>query len=218
MENQTPKTDRGWRRKIVTFLLTLSMGFGSGTFYGRYKVPYTPPDYEGTADKCPLDGEHIISRVLDGDTIAFKWCGHEEKMRMIGMNAPEVHNSQTGVQCFGPEAAKHATGLLLNKKVRVETEDGQGDRNTRRDMHGRFLGYVFLPDGRNFAEVMIAEGYAHEEQYDKRYKYAAEFNQAEINARARNKGMWGDPRPDCADESEKTTVREPDHQKRKHRP
>jgi micrococcal nuclease len=49
---------------------------------------------------------------------------------------------------------------------------------------------VILPDGRNFAEVMIAEGYGFEFTYRLPYRYRERFKAAGREARERQRGLW----------------------------
>lgn len=193
---------------ITTLTVAGLSGIGGG-WVGRYELPYIDPVLLEKAQGCTVDGEHVITRVVDGDTQAIELCGIEETMRLIGLNTPETHDTKTGVQCYGKEAEQKAKELLLGKKVRLETDPSQSKKG--RDMHGRLLVYIHLPSGKNYAEYMIAEGFAHEERYQKAYKYEAQFKDAEQLAKAAKKGMWASD--DCADESEKTTVRMQDRKK-----
>ena len=90
------------------------------------------------------------------------------------------------VQCFGQEASAHAHELLDGQNVALELDDSQGQR----DAFGRLLAYVWLPDGRNFGEVMIAEGYAHEYTYDQPYTYLDAFMAAQDAAMVNQVGLW----------------------------
>lgn len=56
-------------------------------------------------------------------------------------------------------------------------------------LYGRLLAYVILPDGRNFAEVMIAERYGFEYTYSLPCRYRAEFQAAQRAARERERGL-----------------------------
>jgi hypothetical protein len=55
---------------------------------------------------------------------------------------------------------------------------------------GRLLAYFLLPDGRNFGEVMIADGYAHEYTYDQPYAFVDNFKAAQDVAIANQAGLW----------------------------
>jgi hypothetical protein len=90
------------------------------------------------------------------------------------------------VQCFGREASQHAHELLDGQSVSIETAPSQGYR----DIYGRYLAYIWLPDGRNCGEVMIGDGYAHEYTYRYPYVYQHEFKAAQADAMANQLGLW----------------------------
>jgi endonuclease YncB( thermonuclease family) len=129
----------------------------------------------------------MVMRVVDGDTVDVQFDnGQIERLRLIGIDPPEVVDPRKPVQCFGREASAHAHELLDRQTVAVELDPTQGDR----DVYGRLLAYAWLPDGRNFGEVMIADGYAHEYTYDRPYAYRDAFKAAEASAMATQAGLW----------------------------
>jgi micrococcal nuclease len=79
---------------------------------------------------------------------------------------------------------------LDGQVVSLEPDPSQGER----DIYGRMLAFVWLPDGRNFGEVMIADGFAHEYTYDKPYAYIDAFRAAQEFASA-NHTRWRASRP-----------------------
>ena len=90
------------------------------------------------------------------------------------------------MECFGKEAADKAKEILERKRVRLENDPTQGER----DKYDRLLRYIFLEDGTNFNKMMISEGYAFEYTYDFSYKYQKEFKDAEKEAQDKKKGLW----------------------------
>ena len=94
--------------------------------------------------------------VIDGDTVGVQLeSGTADRIRLIGIDTPEVLDPRKPVQCFGREASAHAHELLAaNRLPRAGLQPGD------RDLFGRLLAYVWLPDGRNFGEVMIGDGFA----------------------------------------------------------
>lgn len=155
-----------------------------------------------------------VVKVVDGDTIAINMNGSKETIRLIGIDTPETVDPRKPVQCFGIEASNKAKELLTGKRVRLETDPTQGER----DKYNRLLRYVFLEGGTNFSELMIREGYAHEYTYNLPYKYQEQFKQAENEARIAKRGLWADDA--CAGNTEQkaptgvttppTTTTEPD--------
>jgi endonuclease YncB( thermonuclease family) len=133
-------------------------------------------------------GPASVVRVVDGDTVDVRFSddGSTDRIRLIGIDTPEVVDPRKPVQCFGREASAHAHELLDGQAVSVETDPTQ---NTR-DAYNRLLAYLWLPDGRNFGQVMIADGYAHEYTYDLPYEYRDEFKAAQDEAMTAQAGLW----------------------------
>jgi micrococcal nuclease len=128
-----------------------------------------------------------VVRVVDGDTVDVQFGdGITERVRLIGIDTPEVVDPRKPVQCFGREASAHAHDLLDGQAVLIELDASQGDR----DVFGRLLAYVWLPDGRNFGEVMVADGFAHEYTYDQPYAYLDAFRAAQNLAVTNQAGLW----------------------------
>jgi micrococcal nuclease len=123
-----------------------------------------------------------VTRVVDGDTVVVGGV----TLRLIGIDTPETVDPRTTVQCFGREASAYAHLLLGGRSVRLEYDASQG----RLDRYGRTLAYVWMPDGRMFNQVMVADGYAHEYTYSVPYRYQAVFIAAERHARDAQLGLW----------------------------
>jgi micrococcal nuclease len=135
-------------------------------------------------DEAP---SYPVVKVVDGDTVVIKRNGKNETLRLIGMDAPETTTLRKGVvECFGKEATRRAEELLDGTAVSLETDDTQGTH----DKYDRTLAYIMLPDGRNFARVMIEEGFAHEYTYNIPYTYKKEFRAAQMEAKQKNAGLW----------------------------
>jgi micrococcal nuclease len=129
------------------------------------------------------DGPRGVVRVVDGDTVV---VAPDTTVRLIGIDTPETVDPRKPVQCFGREASAYAHLLLDGHFVWLEYDPTQG----RLDKYGRTLAYVWMPDGRLFNEVMIADGYAHEYTYDLPYRYQDTFIAAERTARESERGLW----------------------------
>lgn len=122
------------------------------------KTPTMFGPYPGRIVEAPLytNGWH------DGDTClvdldlgfafylnALDWDGHRRiSCRIFGINAPELKDPG------GNEAADFARSLApAGTRVTVISHDWD-------KYGGRFDGQITLPDGRDFASVMIASGHA----------------------------------------------------------
>ncbi len=121
----------------------------------------------------------LCTAVKDGDTIVVLIDNHiPVKVRLHGIDAPEMK------QPFGKAAKRYASTLVYHRIVTVR-EEGT-------DKYGRTLGEVTLPDGRDFSEEMLREGYAwHYKQYDQSQKLA----DLETEAHDAQRGLWADLDP-----------------------
>lgn len=140
-----------------------------------------------------------VVKVVDGDTIDISIDGKIERLRLIGLDTPETVDPRKPIQCFGIEASNKTKSMLMGKKVSIESDTTQGDR----DKYGRLLSYVFLEDGTNFNLYIIREGYAYEYTYDLPYKYQAEFKQAQVTAQLNKNGLWS---PGACEEKKTTAT------------
>lgn len=128
----------------------------------------------------------VITNVVDGDTLdVLQSDGTEQRVRLIGIDTPEVYG---GVECYGPEASERAKALIAaaGSRGRLELDDSQG----RLDRYGRLLAYVWLGDVM-LNEMLISEGYAEEYLYRTTYRYRGGFMLAEMRAQAMGLGLWG---------------------------
>jgi len=152
-------------------------------------VPHQPeqPKAETTRAVIAQPQTHLVTAVVDGDTIKVDIDGTIEAIRLIGIDTPETVDPRKPVQCFGKEASARTKELLLGKRVTLEADESQSER----DKYERLLRYVIMEDGRNFNLLMIEEGYAHEYTYDSNpYRYQSQFREAQIRAQKIRIGMW----------------------------
>lgn len=130
-----------------------------------------------------------VVKIVDGDTINVLIDGKSRPIRLIGIDTPEVVDPRKSVQCYGKEASYKLNEILSGKKVLLEADPTQGDK----DKYNRLLRFVFLEDGTNINKLLINEGYAHEYTYQSNpYKYQAEFIQTQTQARENKRGLWAD--------------------------
>ncbi len=119
----------------------------------------------------------VCVRVSDGDTININVNGETKKVRLLGIDAPELKQS------FGAESQEYLSGLILNKRITV--------KGNAEDKYGRLLGTVYL-NGENINLTMIRQGMA----WDfKQYNAGREYTAAEEEAVAARRGLWSDPAP-----------------------
>ena len=154
----------------------------------------TPAPTDTPPPPAPAPGVYPVDRVVDGDTVRIRRGGKSVALRLIGGDTPETVHPTKPVQCYGPEASAEAKRLLTGKKVRVVYDPTQGNPTgdgRRVDKYGRDLVYLELPDGRDFMEHMIEQGYAEEYRYRSDYQRMPAYQAAEAAADAADRGLWG---------------------------
>jgi micrococcal nuclease len=126
-----------------------------------------------------------VLKVSDGDTITVRLDGHTEKVRLVGIDSPELHDDRQDYRDVAYAAKNYARSLLGGETVTLDADPRQGDR----DRYGRLLRYVVLDDGTNVNEIMVRKGYAH---VYTRYNFAlkARFKLAEDEAKRGRLGVW----------------------------
>src|SRR5215204_7667816 len=105
---------------------------------------------------------------------------HASPCASSGIDTPEVVDPRAPVQCFAREASAYAHALLDGQLVSIGLDPSPDER----DRYGRSLAYLWLPDGRSFGEVMIADGFAREYTYDLPYASQGAFKAAQEQAMA----------------------------------
>jgi len=148
------------KKSVILFLIFLL----TGCLYYIYIR-----DFSTTGDAI-LSEEHVIMRVVDGDTVELE---NGEKVRLLGINTPEK-------KTYLANESLNFTKQLENKTVLVESVE--------KDKYGRTLGYVFY-NGKLFNEEILKNGFAHVYIYDDD-KYSSKFRKAEDNARNNELGIW----------------------------
>jgi micrococcal nuclease len=124
-----------------------------------------------------------VTKVTDGDTIHLSYEGSDERVRLIGVNTPEVDWYGGEAQCYGAEAGLYARRRLSGVRIRL-VFDVQ-----RRDRYGRLLAYVYLgPELFNLTLVRL--GYARADPVPPDTRFAAIFQRAQDAARQAGAGLW----------------------------
>ncbi len=136
----------------------------------------------------PLEQAEVV-RVVDGDTIIVLLDGREERLRYIGIDAPESVTPDRPVECFGNDASAENARLVDGEVVYLERDVEE------RDQFGRLLRYVYVtgPDG-DLVMVnlqLVAQGYAEAGFYPPNELHSGEMFEAERNAQNSALGLWG---------------------------
>lgn len=129
----------------------------------------------------------IVERIVDGDTIDLRIVGRDERVRLIGIDTPELHTDSGVPECFAVEAT-HFTGaeLPVGSEVRLERDI------VGRDDYGRLLAYVYRrPDDVLINELVIARGYARPLTIAPNDSFSRRFVAAAAAAESADLGLWG---------------------------
>ena len=153
-----------------------------------------------------------VVRVGDGDTITVRLGAVEEKVRLIGIDTPELDDPRHDWRHLAYRAREYARSRLAGRTV-VLTSDPLC-RN--RDKYGRLLRYVAVADGTDVNEEMIRTGYA---RAFTRFRFTRmeRYESAEEDARKSGRGRWSLPGHEAAERRPGpsligvTSCREPRH-------
>ncbi len=121
-----------------------------------------------------------VIQVIDGDTIEI---AGGEKIRYIGIDAPETVDPRKSAQCFGREASRKNKALVEGKMVRLEKDV------TERDKYHRLLRYVWVGDTFINAEL-VRQGFAYSYLFPPNIKYHDIFIKSQQEAQDARRGLW----------------------------
>ncbi|WP_217923723.1 thermonuclease family protein [Miltoncostaea oceani] len=155
----------------------------------------------GSGDGASGDGVTgaRVVRVVDGDTLIARLGGAgpggggggggEERVRLLGVDAPESVTPDRPVECFGPQAAAELRRLLPEgTPVLLAVDPSQG----REDRFGRLLAEVTREGAATTVNVqLVAEGFAEVFRGDGRGRLQPTLRSAERDARDARRGLWG---------------------------
>jgi micrococcal nuclease len=122
-----------------------------------------------------------VKWVVDGDTVVLN---DGQKVRYIGINAPELAHDDHSAEPFGEASKKFNTLLVNRKKVRLEFDKERFDR------YQRLLAYVFLKNATFVNAELLSNGYAYFLKYRPNLKYDEILLQAQRSAMSAKKGIW----------------------------
>jgi len=129
-----------------------------------------------------------VARIVDGDTLDVAVPDHHKpttRIRLWGVDTPEVTGPHTEEMYFGPQASAFTESLMSGQPVRLKLSPLH-----TRDKFGRLLAYVYHADtGEMLNEALLKTGHAYADpRFDHEYKN--EFARLEREARANQVGLW----------------------------
>lgn len=127
-----------------------------------------------------LSGETFSGKcvgVSDGDTISVMKAGRAVKIRLEGIDCPELG------QDFGTRAKQFTSALVFGKDVEV--------KEYSRDIYRRTVAGVFV-EGQDLSLALVKAGLA---WHFKKYSSDPALAEAEEQARKAKTGLWSMPNP-----------------------
>ncbi len=138
----------------------------------------------GPGGGAEVDGTGTVVSITDGDTLRLEVDGQELRVRLIGVDTPEV---SPDVECFGPEAEQALTALAPPGSTLGFTYD-----RDPRDRYDRELLYLFTTDGTLINYELVAQGYGTALRVAPNDRYWNDLQAAERAAQRDGLGLWGD--------------------------
>lgn len=179
--------------RLIPVLLAALLGWTFLTDSGRDQVnrltemvraTVTDRIAESQEDTKPSRG--TVVRIFDGDTLHVKVDGKTEKVRLLGIDAPEVRHGAEPGDCYGDRATAELRRLApRGARVRLERDPTQGDT----DVYGRQLRYLEVDQvdvGARLLKVGAATVYSNRTPIQKH----REYQRQEKSARKAGRGLW----------------------------
>ncbi len=147
---------------------------------------------DGTTEAAPPAGDGEagrVVRVVDGDTVIVTVGGADERVRLLGVDAPESVTPDRPRECYGLESSAEAARLMPNgTRVTLRFDPTQG----RRDRFDRLLAEVTTATGSSTVNEQLVEGgFAEVFRGDGRGRLQPALREAERGARDARLGLWG---------------------------
>ncbi len=172
---------------VLIILVSLSIAaFMSYNYEGR-RVPSPSPIARPTPGQVRSatiqenNETFLVTRIVDGDTFVIST---KQKVRLIGVNTPELHVATTKIpDCFGIEAKQKLSELIMGKSVALVKDISETDR------YGRLLRYVYIGDD-FINKDLVEQGYAQVDTFPPDVNHKSDFLIAQKVARENNRGLW----------------------------
>jgi endonuclease YncB( thermonuclease family) len=119
-----------------------------------------------------------VVHVVDGDTLDLAHDGSKVRVRLFGIDCPEM------AQAYGDAARRFTDDACLDKRVILKDHG--------KDKYGRVLGDVILGDGEVLNRELVKAGLA---WWYAKYSDDRELEELEQEARRSRIGLWADSSP-----------------------
>ena len=173
-----------WRRRPLLGLVLLVL-VGLVVYERGFGRLQTEDDYTRYHDKV-----FEVVNIVDGDTLDINIPDGRHpstRIRLWGVDTPEVAGSRDGAMHYGAEASAFAKRRLTGRQVRVVLSPTK-----TRGKYGRLLAYVYLvPSDVMFNELLLENGYAYAD-WRFPHPYKRQFKAIEKRACKQGVGLWAE--------------------------
>ena len=164
-------------KRVIVLVFLILVAVGVTVWY--YQRPEEPVAENVT--------EAVVNYVIDGDSLDVSFEGQEEKLRLIGIDAPERYNE---------DGSSNENGRIVQEFVKQALPQGTviyvelGEQ--QRDNYGRLLGYVYRDRGATqMLNLELLElGYCDVLTFEPNDKYEDMFIRARNKAKQEGAGFW----------------------------
>lgn len=182
---------------IIFSVIILSLGFAFSVMADEPIVIHSSGDWKWSIPfgKNYNYADILVKRVIDGDTLELE---SGERVRLIGIDTPEVHESNklhrdsqrsgediSTIQKLGKRSWDFTKKLAEGQRVSLEFDVEKYDK------YNRLLAYVYLKKEGTFVNAeIIKQGYASLMTFPPNVKYADLFTKLYQDARKNKRGLW----------------------------
>ena len=153
-----------------------------------------PPGLPQGESACRAATRVQVLDFVDGDTADVRFLegvlsGSEERIRLIGVDTPEINHSNTAnSECYGVMAWSEATEQLEDQEAWLSYDE------QCLDFFGRTLAYMSRRSDLFFLnEHLVAQGFGRALSIPPSDQFGDEFAALEIQAQEQGRGLWGEP-------------------------
>jgi micrococcal nuclease len=147
------------------------------------------------------DKETVVMEVVDGDTLDIVTMDEVHRVRVLGIDTPEVHGKNTPNEFYlkntsknrkclakiGEKASNYAKQKVKGQKINLTKDPGSDNKGS----YGRLLRYIEY-NQTSLGKELLQKGYAR--VYNSSFSKINEYRQIEKQTRKQRKGIWNE---DC---------------------
>lgn len=142
----------------------------------------------------------LVRGVMDGDTFEVLRNGEVLRIRMKGIDTPELSGSNDQPEPCAEDAKQFLWDTIGNSEVDLEFDSACGDNpyDTCYDSYDRLLAYVRIQNGDDLAALILNQGLARVYRFNNEsFDRLSVYNSAEQRAQNDDLGIWANSGQQC---------------------